>query len=82
MHADRDRAWYDENKAGSLTASGEKYDPRALTAAHRKLPFGTQLNVINLENGRSVSVRINDRGPYLNNRILDLSNEAARRLGK
>ena len=74
-------SWYDENKAGRPTASGEKYDPKALTAAHREFPFGTRLNVINLENSRSVIVRVNDRGPYLNNRILDLSSEAARRLG-
>ena len=74
-------SWYDSNKAGHPTASGERYDPSALTAAHRKFPFGTQLNVINLENGRSVTVRVNDRGPYLDNRILDLSNEAAYQLG-
>ena len=74
-------SWYDENRSGRPTASGEKYDPKALTAAHRKFPFGTQLNVINLENNRSVTVRVYDRGPYLNNRILDLSNEAAHQLG-
>ncbi|GEM_PF-3872003 len=74
-------SWYGKNMAGRLTASGEKYDPKALTAAHRKFPFGTKLNVINLENERNVTVTINDRGPYLSNRILDLSSEAAHQLG-
>ena len=74
-------SWYDENKAGHPTASGEKYDPKALTAAHRKFPFGTELTIINLENGRKVTVKVNDRGPYKNNRILDLSSEAAHQLG-
>jgi rare lipoprotein A len=74
-------SWYNSNKADRPTASGERYDPNALTAAHRKFPFGTRLNIINLENGRSVIVRVNDRGPFLSNRIIDLSNEAARQLG-
>ncbi len=74
-------SWYGKGMTGRKTASGEKYNPRALTAAHRKFPFGTQLNVINLENGRNVTVTVNDRGPYKNNRILDLSSEAAHRLG-
>ncbi len=74
-------SWYGEDEEGRPTASGEKYDSKALTAAHREFPFGTQLNVINLENGRNVTVRINDRGPYVSNRILDLSSEAAHQLG-
>lgn len=74
-------SWYGKDMTGRRTASGEKYDPNALTAAHRKFPFGTQLNVINLENERNVTVTVNDRGPYLSNRIVDLSAEAAHRLG-
>ena len=74
-------SWYGKDKSGRHTASGERYDPRALTAAHRKYPFGTKLNVINLENERNVTVTVNDRGPYLNNRIVDLSMEAAHQLG-
>jgi rare lipoprotein A len=62
------------------TASGELYDPERLTAAHRTLPFGTRVRVTNLENGRSVVVRINDRGPYGKGRVIDLSLRAARRL--
>jgi peptidoglycan lytic transglycosylase len=67
--------------AGRRTASGERFDPAALTAAHRELPFGTRLRVTNLDNGRSVTVRINDRGPFAQGRILDLSFAAARELG-
>lgn len=66
--------------AGRPTASGEPYDPTAFTAAHRRLPFGTRLRVRNLRNGRSVIVRINDRGPTHPERILDLSEAAARAL--
>ena len=74
-------SWYGKDMKGRLTASGEKYDPAALTAAHREFPFGAQLKVINLENDHSVLVTVNDRGPYLNNRILDLSSAAASQLG-
>ena len=74
-------SWYGKDMTGRRTASGEKYNPNALTAAHRKFPFGTRLNVINLENESNVTVTVNDRGPYLSNRILDLSSEAAHQLG-
>lgn len=70
-------SYYGSEFAGRLTASGEPYDPRAFTAAHRDLPFGTRLRVRNLRNGRSVIVRINDRGPWHPERILDLSEAAA-----
>ncbi len=74
-------SYYGQDFAGRRTASGERFDPRALTAAHRQLPFGTRVRVTNLENGRSVTVRINDRGPFAGGRIVDLSWEAARELG-
>lgn len=59
------------------TASGETFNPNALTAAHKTLPFGTRVRVTNRRNGRSVVVRINDRGPYISGRIIDLSARAA-----
>lgn len=71
-------SWYDEPQP---TASGERFDKNALTAAHRTLPFGTRVRVTNTRNGKSVVVRINDRGPYSRGRIIDLSKEAARRIG-
>jgi rare lipoprotein A len=71
-------SWY--NEKGKLTADGERYDPNKLTAAHRKLPFNTILRVTNRENGREVEVRVNDRGPYVKNRVLDLSEAAAKAL--
>lgn len=61
----------------SETASGEKFDPNELTAAHRTLPFGTRLRVTNLSNGRSVTVRVNDRGPFVRGRTVDVSSSAA-----
>jgi len=64
-----------------LTANGEKFNPKALTAAHRTLPFGTRLRVTNVANGRSVTVRINDRGPYVPGRVVDVSHSAAESLG-
>lgn len=73
-------SWYGPNFHGKLTANGEIYDQNELTAAHRTLPFNTVVMVTNLDNGKSVTVRINDRGPYANNRIIDLSHEAARRI--
>lgn len=73
-------SWYGEFHHGRQTASGEVFDMTQLTAAHRTLPLGTRLRVINLENGRIVRVRVNDRGPYVAGRVLDLSHEAARRL--
>ena len=66
---------------GSKTASGERANPRSMTAAHRTLPFGTIVRVTDLKSGRSVNVRINDRGPFRRDRIIDLSYEAARKLG-
>lgn len=74
-------SWYGADFRGSRTASGERFDPEALTAAHRSLPFGTCLKVENLANGRSVEVRVNDRGPFAAGRIIDLSEAAARALG-
>jgi rare lipoprotein A len=74
-------SFYGDELRGHLTANGERFNPGAMTAAHRTLPFGTRLRVTNLDNGRTVAVRVNDRGPYVNGRILDLSAEAARRLG-
>jgi rare lipoprotein A len=73
-------SYYGANFAGRRTASGERFDPRKLTAAHRELPFGTRVRVTNLANGRSVTVRINDRGPFAGGRLVDLSWEAAREL--
>jgi len=73
-------SWYGPFHQGLITASGEVYDMRRLTAAHRSLPLGTRLRVTNLENGRVVRVRVNDRGPYVPGRIVDLSREAARAL--
>jgi rare lipoprotein A len=66
---------------GTETASGEKIDPEALTAAHRTLPFGTMLRVTNPETGRTVTVRVNDRGPFVHGRDVDLSYSAAESLG-
>lgn len=74
-------SWYGPNFHGSLTASGERYDMYALTAAHPTLPFNTFLWVENMNNGRSALVRINDRGPYSDDRIIDLSMGAAKKLG-
>ncbi|MGA7933129.1 MAG: septal ring lytic transglycosylase RlpA family protein [Kovacikia sp.] len=73
-------SWYGPYFNGRQTATGETFDEREFTAAHPSLPFDTYLKVINLHNGRSVIVRINDRGPYFDNRNLDLSREAARSL--
>jgi rare lipoprotein A len=66
---------------GPETASGEKFDPNELTAAHRTLPFGTRLRVTNVATGRSVTVRVNDRGPFIAGRVVDLSYSAADKLG-
>lgn len=73
-------SWYGEDFHGWLTANGEIYDMEALTAAHRTLPLGTRVLVTNVENGKQVHVRINDRGPYLYGRVLDLSLAGAREL--
>lgn len=74
-------SWYGEGWHGRRTASGEIFDLSELSAAHRRLPFGTWLQVTNLNNGKSVNVRVNDRGPFKRGRTLDLSKEAARQLG-
>jgi rare lipoprotein A len=74
-------SWYGQAHHGRLTASGERFDMNALTAAHPTLPFGTRLRVVNLDNDRHVDVRINDRGPAIPGRIIDLSYGAARVLG-
>ena len=74
-------SWYGKAHHGQPTASGETYDMHALTAAHRSLPLGTRVLVTNVQNGRSVEVRINDRGPFVRGRILDLSYAAALELG-
>ena len=74
-------SWYGPNFAGRLTASGERFDPGELTAAHPSLPFGSFVRVTNEDNGRSVVVRINDRGPYADGRVIDLSEAAARAIG-
>lgn len=66
---------------GKRTANGEKFKKRKLTAASKTLPFGTRVKVINLNNGKSVKVRINDRGPYVQGRIIDLSWKAAKKIG-
>ena len=68
-------------KHESLTASGEKFNPRELTAAHRTLPFGTRVRVTNVATGQSVTVRVNDRGPFINGRVIDVSHSAAESLG-
>jgi len=73
-------SWYGEPHHGQLTASGEIFHMAQLTAAHRTLPLGTRLRVTNLDNGRIVRVRVNDRGPYVAGRVLDLSHGAARAL--
>ncbi|HTQ81093.1 MAG TPA: septal ring lytic transglycosylase RlpA family protein [Thermoanaerobaculia bacterium] len=74
-------SWYGPGFDGRRTASGEHYKRTALTAAHRTLPFGTRVQVKNLENGSTVVVRINDRGPFARGRVIDLSYQAAHELG-
>jgi rare lipoprotein A len=74
-------SWYGPGFEGKRTASGERFDPDALTAAHRTLPFGTRLEVTYPRTGESVVVRINDRGPYAHGRIIDLSEAAAEEIG-
>lgn len=74
-------SFYADKFEGSPTASGEKYKHNKLTAAHRSLPFGTKVRVTNVANNESVDVVINDRGPYVDNRVIDLSKSAAEKLG-
>jgi rare lipoprotein A len=73
--------WYGPSFRGRRTANGERFDPHALTAAHKTLPLGTRVMVSNPRTGKQVMVRINDRGPYIGNYVLDLSEAAARTLG-
>ena len=74
-------SWYGPGFDGKRTANGERYDMNALTAAHKTLPFGTMVRVKSLVNGREVMVRITDRGPFIRNRVIDLSRAAASELG-
>lgn len=74
-------SWYGPRFHGRRTANGEVFDQHAMTAAHRRLPLGTVVAVTSLDTGRTVKVRINDRGPYVGGRIIDLSRAAAKRLG-
>jgi rare lipoprotein A len=74
-------SWYGEKFHGRRTASGERFDMNALTAAHPSLPFGTRVLVRNARNGREVEVRINDRGPHTGGRIIDISRAAAQAIG-
>ena len=73
-------SFYADKFEGRITASGEKYWHSKLTAAHRTFPFGTMVKVTNMDNNKSVIVRVNDRGPYVDNRLIDLSRSAARKL--
>jgi rare lipoprotein A len=74
-------SWYGEERQGNLTASGEVFDMNGLTAAHRSLPLGTRVRVTNSKNHKSVTLRINDRGPGIPGRLIDVSLAAARNLG-
>jgi rare lipoprotein A len=74
-------SYYGKKFHGRKTASGERFNMNALTAAHKTLPLGTRVRVTNLRNGESVDVKINDRGPYVKGRIIDLSKGAAREIG-
>src|SRR6185295_16723968 len=74
-------SWYGPGFHGQPTSSGAIYDQHALTAAHQKLPLGTRARVTNLDNGKSVEVLVNDRGPFAKGRIIDLSYAAAREIG-
>jgi rare lipoprotein A len=79
--SDGQASWYGEKFHGRPTASGETFDQNALTAAHRNLPFGSVVGVTNMRNGKSVKVRINDRGPFVRGRVIDLSRRAADQIG-
>jgi len=74
-------SWYGEEMQGNMTASGEVFDSNGLTAAHHTLPFGTTIRVTNLRNRKTILLRVNDRGPNLGKRLLDVSWAAAKRLG-
>lgn len=74
-------SWYGDEFKGKKTASGEVFDPNKLTGAHKTLPLGSIVKVTNLENGKSINLRINDRGPFVKGRIIDCSKQAAKELG-
>ena len=74
-------SYYGGKFHGKRTASGEIFNKNAMTAAHRSLPFGTKVKVTNLQNGRTVLVRVNDRGPHVRGRIIDISQAAAKKIG-
>lgn len=74
-------SYYGAGFAGRPTANGETFNPAEMTAAHRTLPFGSKVRVTNTNNGRSIVVRVNDRGPYAHNRVIDLSRGAAKKIG-
>jgi peptidoglycan lytic transglycosylase len=76
-----DASYYSDKFAGQPTATGETFSQNKLTAASRELPLGTRATVTNEENGKSVNVKINDRGPYVNGRVIDLSKKAASKIG-
>jgi rare lipoprotein A len=73
-------SFYADKYVGRKTSNGEKFKQNKLTAAHKTLPFGTKVKVTNLSNGQSVKVRINDRGPFIQGRIIDLSKKAAKKI--
>jgi len=82
VHSSKGQAsWYGPGFFGNRTANGEVFRPGTLTAAHRTLPFGTKVRVTNLWNGRTAVVRINDRGPFQGNRVIDIAHGAAQSLG-
>lgn len=82
VHREHGRAsWYGGSRHGKKTADGQRMDRNAMTAAHRRLPLGTHVKVTNLNNGRSVELIINDRGPYVRGRVIDVSQRAAEELG-
>lgn len=74
-------SWYGPGFHGKLTANGERYNQNSMTAAHKLLPFNTDIRVTNLDNGKSIVVRINDRGPFVDNRVIDLSRTGAEKIG-
>jgi rare lipoprotein A len=74
-------SYYADKFQGRRTANGERFSQHKMTAAHKTLPFGTKVKVVNLDNGRSVKVTVNDRGPFVSGRIIDLSKKAARKMG-
>ena len=74
-------SYYAMKYQGRKTASGELFDQKAMTAAHKRLPFGSKVKVTNVDNGKSVVVRVNDRGPFVSGRIIDLSKAAFQRIG-